>query len=153
MIQKFEEFNKLAINEKRYPNDTHDYFETLSILTMDCAIANIEFVEEHGGRIEFKTPIQTRFYYGNARYDSNIIQLKRENIVALIVSDDKMRAIKDLELEDMSDFIECTEDNEYLIAITDKDEEIIVYSNYTCPPQTVFDINSELEYADHKGQI
>ena len=139
---------------KRYPNDDSDYFEQYVIMTDECTIANIELVKENGGRVEFKEPLIARFYDRESNFESPIIKLIRKDIVALFVDDDEDNAeskygINDIELLELA----STDDGEYLVAVTNEGEEIAVNSHETCPCQTIYDINSHMEYLAHKGFI
>ena len=155
MIKKFEEFDRCLLNEssyKRYPNEKSDYFEEYVKLTGECAIANIELVKDNGGKVEFKEPIIFRFYDKESNDKSQIIQLIRKDIVALFVDAgdaENKYGFDDIELLEL----ESTDDGEYLVAITNEGEEIVVNSHVTCPCQTIFDINSRLEYHAYKGFI
>ena len=156
MIKKYADFVGTHLNEsgyKRYPNKNLDYFEEYIELTGDCAIANIGFVKEHGdyGRIEFDKPFSVRFYDKESNAESQIIKLIRKDIVALFVDDDNAEnkyGFDDIELLDVESI-----DGVYLVAVTNKGEEIIVNSHVTCPCQTIFDINSRLEFHAYKEGI
>lgn len=129
-----------------------DYFEAYVELTGECAYANIEVVKENGGKVEFKEPLITIFYDKESDDRSTIIELIRKDIVALFVDTDNAEnkyGFDDIELLEL----ESTDDGEYLVAVTDEGEEIVVNSHVTCPCQTIFDINSRLEYHAYKGFI
>lgn len=155
MIKKFDQFVGYHLNErsyKRYPNNGNNYFEEYVRLTGDCAIVNIEVVKENGGKVEFKEPFIARFYDKESNDISPIIELIRKDIVALFVDTDNAEnkyGFDDIELLEL----ESTDDGEYLVAVTDEGEEIVVNSHVTCPCQTIFDINSRLEYYTYKGVI
>lgn len=157
MIKNFEDFVGTHLNEsgyKRYPNDNSDYFEEYVKMTGECAIANIELVKENGGRVEFKETLIARFYDRESNFESPIIKLIRKDIVALFVDDDEDNAESKYGIHDIELFeLESTDDGEFLVAVTNEGEEIAVNSHITCPCQTIFDINSELEYLAHNGFI
>ena len=144
MIKTFDQFLNESV--KRYPNADNDYFEEYIDLSEKCMLANIEFVKQNGGHVYFKEPIRLRVY-DEGGYHDKYIKIRHERIVSIYVDNDVKKA------EEMlgGELIDKNENGEYLIAVTQDDEQHIVLDrNRTILWDCVFDINSNFEYIDYK---
>lgn len=144
MIKNFEQFLDESVN--RYPNRKNDYFEEYIDLSEQCMLANIEFVKHRGGHVYFKEPIRMRVY-DEGGYRDKYIKIRHENIVSIYVDNDVEKA------EEMlgGELIDQNKSGEYLVAVTEDNEHIVLDRNLTIPWDCVFNINSNFEYADYKN--
>ena len=138
MIKNFEQFLNEGAN--MYTSGDNTFMEALSKLTIDCGLANIEFVKENGGAIELKKPIKVHFYADGSTHEDSIIKLVKKEISALEIGSDVDAH------EEFGGMVAKNDDGEYLIAITTDGERIVLETGYTCPTDAFFNINSELEY-------
>jgi hypothetical protein len=143
MIKNFEQFLNESV--KRYPNADNDYFEEYIKLSEDCMLANIEFVKQRGGHVYFKEPIKLRVY-DEGGYHDKYTKIRKENVVSIYVDNDVKKAEEMLgdELGDKN------ENGEYLVAVTEDNENIVLDRSRTILWDCVFDINSNFEYVDYK---
>lgn len=142
MIKNFEQFLNESV--KRYPNADNDYFTEYIKLSDECMLANIEFVKQAGGQVSFKKPIRLRVY-DEGGYHDRYVKIRHEHIVSIYVDSDVKKA------EEMlgDELIDKNQDGEYLIAVTQDDEHIVLDRNLTILWDCVFNINSEFEYVDY----
>ena len=133
MIKRFEQF----LNESS--NVEKDYFSKYIDLSGECMLANIEFVKDKDGHVDFKKPIKLRFIDGGSR--DKYIKIRYEDIVSIYV-DNKKR-----DEEKFGDLMDKNENGEYLVAVTENEDNIVLGRNLTMPWDGVFDINSAL--VDH----
>ena len=143
MIKNFEQF--LDESVKRYPNEENDYYTEYIDLSEQCMLANIEFVKHRGGHVYFKKPIWMEFY-DSGNYRDKYIKIRHENVVSIYVDNDVERA-EEILGEELTD---KNKNGEYLVAVTEDDEHIILTRSLKIPWDCVFTINSWFEYVDYK---
>ena len=142
MIKNFEQFLNESV--KRYPNRENDYFTEYIELSEECMLANIEFVKHRGGHVYFKEPIRLMVYDSGSHKDK-YIKIRHENIVSIYVDSDVEKAEGMLGEE----LIDQNKSGEYLVAVTEDNEHIVLDRNITIPWDCVFTINSNFEYVDY----
>jgi hypothetical protein len=145
MIKKFEQFTKnvkSSLNENKYPYDaTQDYLTNFNLLIGECSKDNIERLMEYDGIFKLKMP-QTFYFYMTDR--GNYGDVSFENI--------SPKKIVSFELDDDVDFAEdlfgeniCYHlDDNFIVAITDDGERIPI-DYWTCPAETIIEINMTLD--------
>lgn len=144
MIKNFEQFLNESV--KRYQNADNDYFEEYIDLSERCMLANIEFIKyRYDGHADFKEPLKLKFYDGG-NYNDKYIKIRQENVVSIYVDNDIKKAEEMLggELTDKN------KKGEFLIAVTEDDEHIVLDRAITIQWDCVFNINSNLEYIEYK---
>lgn len=142
MIKNFEQFLNESV--KRYPNEGNDYFTEYIDLSEECMLANIEFVKHRGGHVYFKEPVKLRVY-DSGNYKDKYIKIRQENIVSIYVDNDVKKAEEMLGEE----LIDQNKNGEYLVAVTEDNEHIVLDRNLTILWDCVFNINSNFEYVDY----
>lgn len=142
MIKNFEQFLNESV--KRYPSRDNDYFEEYIDLSEQCMLANIEFVKHRGGHVYFKEPIKLSFY-DEGGYHDKYTKIRKENVVSIYVDSDAKKA------EEMlgGELIDQNENGEYLVAVTEDNDHIVLDRNLTILWDCVFNINSNFEYVDY----
>lgn len=142
MIKNFEQFLNESV--KRYPSRDNDYFEEYIDLSEQCMLANIEFVKHRGGHVYFKEPIKLGFY-DEGGYHDKYTKIRKENVVSIYVDSDVKKA------EEMlgGELIDQNENGEYLVAVTEDNDHIVLDRNLTILWDCVFNINSNFEYVDY----
>lgn len=143
MIKNFEQFLNESV--KRYPNRENDYFEEYIKLSEECMLANIEFVKHRGGHVYFKKPVKLMVYDSGNGYNDKYLKMRQENIVSIYVDSDIKKA------EEMlgDELIDQNKNGEYLVAVTEDNEHIVLDRNLTILWDCVFNINSNFEYIDY----
>ena len=149
MIKTFEDFNNTFLNESvkqfrkisDYIEKYKEYNRQIEDLIKECEIDNIEFVKLHGGKVEFKKPIELKFHYG---YPQDVEKI---NISSLEISSDEEYEKEMFMDYELTNYVisEKNKYGEFLVAITDNEDRIIVDSTVSCYYETIFEIKKILE--------
>lgn len=145
MIKTYDQFLNESV--KKYSNADKSYYEKYIDLSEKCMLANIEYVKNSDGHVNFKEPIRLSVYHSGT-YLSKYVKIRHENIVSIFVDNDVEKA------EEMlgDELIDKNKEGEFLIAVTKDGEHIVLNRGTTITWDDVFEINSKFDYIDYNRQ-